>query len=109
LGLADDPDDAELLFRKGVLHRLRGEPHEAGTCWRRILTVRRPERFGSVDAGIFGHVTRRNLARLAEESGDQAEAARHWSTVLAERPGDAEAVRAQGRLGTGREPGFVAR
>ena len=29
-GLADDPDDAELLFRKGVLHRLQGEPAEAG-------------------------------------------------------------------------------
>jgi GT2 family glycosyltransferase len=28
-GLASDPDDAELLFRKGILHRLRCEPAEA--------------------------------------------------------------------------------
>jgi tetratricopeptide (TPR) repeat protein len=96
-GLAVDPDDAELLFRKGVLHRLRGEPAEAGTCWRRVLTVRRPQRFASVDAGIYGHVTRRNLAKLAEEQGDMAEAKRHWSGVLAERPGDAEAMRALSR------------
>ena len=93
-GLADDPDDAELLFRKGVLHRVQGEPAEAGACWRRVLTLRRPERFASVDAGIYGHVTRRNLAKLAEEQGDRADARRHWSAVLAERPGDAEAARA---------------
>ena len=98
-GLADDPDDAELLFRKGVLHRLQGEPAEAGVCWRRVLTLRRPERFASVDAGIFGHVTRRNLARLAEERGDRAEAAQYWSGVLAERPDDAEAARALSGLG----------
>ena len=98
-GLADDPDDAELLFRKGVLHRRQGEPGEAGACWRQVLTLRRPERFASVDAGIYGHVTRRNLAVLAEEQGDLPEAALHWSKVLAERPGDAEAARALGRLG----------
>ncbi len=100
-GLADDPDDAELLFRKGMLHRLQGEPAEAGECWRRVLTLRRPERFASVDAGIYGHVTRRNLATLAEEQGDRAEAILHWSAVLAERLGDAEATRALGRLARG--------
>ena len=98
-GLADNPDDAELLFRKGVLHRLQGQADEAEACWRRILTLRRPERFASVDAGIYGHLTRRNLAALAEEQGDRAEAALHWSEVLAERPGDADAARALARLG----------
>ncbi|MDR3621717.1 MAG: glycosyltransferase, partial [Paludisphaera borealis] len=92
-GLANDRDDAELLFRKGVLHRLRGEPGEAEACWGRILTIRRPEKFASVDEGIYGHVTLRNLAVLAEEQGDFAEAARRWSAVLAERPGDPEAAR----------------
>ena len=99
VGLADDPDDAELLFRKGVLHRLQGEPAEAGACWRRVLTLRRPERFASVDAGIYGHVTRRNLARLAEEQGDRAEAAQYWSGILAKRSDDAEAARALSRPG----------
>ncbi|WP_159452307.1 glycosyltransferase [Singulisphaera sp. GP187] len=99
LGLESEPDDAELLFRKGVLHRLRGEPDQAGACWRQVLTLRRPERFASVDEGIYGHVTRRNLAALAEERGDRAEAALHWSAVLAERPGEADALRALSRLG----------
>jgi hypothetical protein len=78
---------------------LRGEPAEAGACWERVLTLRRPERFASVDEGIYGHVTRRNLAVLAEEGRDLAAAALHWSAVLAELPGDAEAARALRRLG----------
>ncbi len=98
-GLADDPDDAELLFRKGVLHRLRGEPGEARACWSRILTLRRPEKFASVDEGIYGHVTMRNLAVLAEERGDLAEAGLRWSEVLARRPGDPEAARGVARAG----------
>jgi hypothetical protein len=47
-----------------------------------------------VDLGIYGHVTRRNLAMLAEERGDGAEAARLWREVLAECPGDREALAA---------------
>jgi len=45
-------------------------------------------------------MTPRSL-RLAEEHGDRDEAVRHWSGVLAERPDDAEAARALGRLGQG--------
>jgi tetratricopeptide (TPR) repeat protein len=97
-GLANDPDDAELLFRKGMLHRLQGEPSAARSCWRRILTLRRPEKFASVDEGIYGHVTRRNLAVLAEERGDFAEARSYWADVLAEHPGDPESTEAIGRL-----------
>jgi tetratricopeptide (TPR) repeat protein len=97
-GLAVDPDDAELLFRKGVLHRLMNQPDAAGQSWRRILTLRRPERFASVDKDIYGHVTRRNLAKLAEEQGDCAEAVRQWSAILAELPGDAESIGALRRL-----------
>ena len=57
-GLSLDPEDAELWFRKGVAHRHRGEPAEAEAAWRRILTLRRPEKFASMDQGIYGHVTR---------------------------------------------------
>ena len=91
-GLSFDPEDAELLFRKAVLHRNRGEAAEAEACWRRILTLRRPERFASVDMGIYGHLTRRNLAALAAERGDAEGAARLWQAVLAECPGDREAL-----------------
>jgi hypothetical protein len=37
-------------------------------------------------------VTRRNLAALAAERGDSAEAERLWREVLAECPGDPEAT-----------------
>jgi hypothetical protein len=62
------------------------------------LTLRRPERFASFDKGIYGHVTRRNLAKLAEEQGDHGEAVRQWSAILAELPGDAESITALSRL-----------
>jgi hypothetical protein len=50
------------------------------------------QQFCSVDQGIYGHLTYRNLASLAQERGDKAEAQRLWRAVLAECPGDAEAL-----------------
>ncbi|MGA7501469.1 MAG: tetratricopeptide repeat protein [Isosphaeraceae bacterium] len=91
-GLRLDPDDAELHFRKAVLHRKAGQPAEAEACWRRILALKRPDQFCSVDQGIYGHLTLRNLAALAEERGDRAEAQRLWKMVLDACPGDAEAM-----------------
>jgi glycosyltransferase involved in cell wall biosynthesis len=58
-GLSLDQDDAELWFRKAVVHRQAGEPAEAEQCWRRILTLSRAQKFASIDQGIFGHLTRR--------------------------------------------------
>ena len=43
-------------------------------------------------AVIYGHLTLRNLAVLAEERGDGAEARRLWKMVLDACPGDAEAI-----------------
>jgi hypothetical protein len=48
--------------------------------------------FCSVDQGIYGHLTYRNLASLAQERGDKTEAERFWRAVLAECPGDPEAT-----------------
>ena len=56
-----------------------------------ILTLRRPDQFCSVDQGIYGHLTLRNLATLARERGDRQEESRLWQAILAECPGDAEA------------------
>jgi hypothetical protein len=78
-----DPDDAEIHFRKAILHRKAGQPAEAEACWRRMLMLKRPDQFCSVDQGIYGHLTLRNLAVLAEERGDRAEAERLWQLVLA--------------------------
>ncbi len=90
-GLSFDPEDAELLFRKALLHRLSGQPALAEACWRRILTLKRPEQFCSVNQDIYGHLTLRNLAVLAAERRDRAEAADLWRAVLAECPNDREA------------------
>jgi len=84
--------DAELHFRKAVLHHKAGQPAEAEACWRRILTLKRPDQFCSVDQGMYGHLTLRNLAVLAEERSDRAEARRLWRMVLDACPGDAEAM-----------------
>ena len=46
----------------------------------------------SVDQGIYGHLIRPNLAMLAAERGNGAGAARLWRAVLAECPGDREAL-----------------
>jgi glycosyltransferase involved in cell wall biosynthesis len=97
-GLAIDDNDAELWFRKAVLHRRGGDARKAEECWRKVLTLDRPERFSSVDEGIYGQLTRRNLAALAEERRDRAEAALQWAAVLAECPDDAEATTALTKL-----------
>jgi len=56
------------------------------------LTLKRPDRFCSVDQSIYGHLTLRNLAVLAEERGDRAETRRLWRMVLDVCPGDPEAM-----------------
>jgi tetratricopeptide (TPR) repeat protein len=91
-GLKLDLEDAELWFRKAVMHRHRGDSSEAESCWRRILSLHRPEQFCSVDQGIYGRLTQRNLAAVAAERGDRAELEKLWTEVLAECPGDWEAL-----------------
>lgn len=95
------PDDAELWFREGVVRRQSGDPAGAEACWKRVLTLRRPDKFSSVDSGIYGHLTRRNLAALARERGAVGDERAHWRAVLAECPGDREAEAALGRIAGG--------
>jgi glycosyltransferase involved in cell wall biosynthesis len=97
-GLSLDPKDAELWFRKAIVHRSSGDSAEAEQCWRRILTLSRPRKFASLDQGIYGHLTRRNLAALAAQRGDMEEAKVQWRAVLAECPEDREAMTRLGDL-----------
>ena len=92
-GLRIDPDDAELLFRNAVVHRHGESRPRPKRRWRRILTLKRPEQFSSVDQGIYGHLTLRNLAALAAERGRSVMRQRGSGTeILTECPGDAEAL-----------------
>jgi tetratricopeptide (TPR) repeat protein len=80
-GLAIDPDDAELVFRERHARRQMGDKDGAERCWRKVLTMKRPEQFDSIDQGIYGHVTRRSLAQLARERGDHAWECELWRAV----------------------------
>jgi hypothetical protein len=75
-GLGLQEEDAKLWFRKAVVHRQRGESAESEHCCRPILGLKGPETFASVDMGNYGRLTWRDLAALAAERGDHAEAAR---------------------------------
>ena len=102
-GLSFEPEDAELWFRKAVVHRHAGQPADAEESWRRILTLSRPKKFASVDQGIYGHLTRRNLAALARRARGFGGGAAPVAPVLEECPGDLEALKhtqgvAPGRL-----------
>ncbi|MFI4954558.1 MAG: glycosyltransferase [Gammaproteobacteria bacterium] len=92
-GLSVDPQDAELLFRKAIAYRYLGSTLEAETCLNKILNLKRPDKFCSIDQGIYGHLTRRNLAIIATERGDHAEARNQWKAILKECPGDPDAMR----------------
>jgi glycosyltransferase involved in cell wall biosynthesis len=91
-GLHYFPDDGELLFRKAIAHRYRGETPDAEACWSRILGLERPKTLYNIEPGIFGHLTRHNLALIAEERGDHAKAKEHWRAILAECPGHSDAL-----------------
>jgi len=92
-GLTYFPDVGDLLFRKGIALRYLHRSGEAEACFTRILSLGRPQKLSNIDPGIYGYITRGNLAIIAEERGDYALARTHWRAVLAERPGYPEALR----------------
>jgi hypothetical protein len=79
--LIERPDDPFVLFNLGAS----------------ALQQKRPEQYCSFDDNIYGHITRRNLAELAAERDDLTEAKRLWEAVLAECPGDRQALVKLGR------------
>lgn len=92
------PNDGDLLFREAVVRKLMGDFGGAEACWRRVLQLKRPERFQCAVAGLYGHLPRRNLALLAEERGERIEASKLWAEVLRECPGDPQATIARIRI-----------
>jgi GT2 family glycosyltransferase/tetratricopeptide (TPR) repeat protein len=85
-GLKHYPDDIELLFVQGVLHKERGELEPATVSLERALTVQPPKQFGSIDAGVRGYKARHNLGVIYHQQHRTAEAEPHWRKAVAERP-----------------------
>lgn len=99
------PDDAELLFREGVLHQHFGRLPEAEQAYLKVLGNHGPRHFASVDRGIRGFKARHNLALVYEAMNDLPEAEAQWRQVVAKEPtyrtgwrGLGEVLLHQGRL-----------
>ncbi len=80
------PQDAELLFREGVLHHHFGRLREAEQAYLAVLAGRDPRHFSSVDRGIQGFKTRHNLALVYEDMGELGRAENQWQQVVREVP-----------------------
>ncbi len=80
------PRDTELRFREGVLLHELGRLDEARDAYLGALTTRDERHFSSVDRALSGFKTRQNLAVLALDMGDLAEAERQWREVVREVP-----------------------
>jgi glycosyltransferase involved in cell wall biosynthesis/Flp pilus assembly protein TadD len=85
-GLAAYPDDGELLFRQALLLHQQKDLTGAAACLERILQVRPPEHFTSVDAGLYGYRTRGFLAEVYHDQGRLDDAEAQWQAALAECP-----------------------
>jgi O-antigen biosynthesis protein len=81
------PRDAELRFREGVLLHELGRLDEARRAYLEVLEHRDDRHFSSVDRGLDGFKARQNLAVVAADMGDFAEAERQWRRVVEEMPG----------------------
>jgi tetratricopeptide (TPR) repeat protein len=96
-GLALFSEDAELLFRQGVLQHRLHRLEEAIASYRVLLHAAPPRHFTSVDRGIGGYKSRHNLALVFTEQGDHRAAEREWRHVLSANPRFSPAVRGLGQ------------
>jgi tetratricopeptide (TPR) repeat protein len=85
-GLNHYPQDAELLFVEGLVHRETGDASAAEASWSRILNRTEYEHFASVDAALAGPKVRHNLAVLYMDQRRYAEAEAQWRAALATDP-----------------------
>jgi tetratricopeptide (TPR) repeat protein len=97
-GLAKFPLDDELRFRQGVLLHQRGRLTEAVQAYLDLLERREGPHFGSVVAGIAGHLARHNLALVHRDLGDLSREEEQWRRVVEEKPGYRPGWRALGEV-----------
>ena len=80
------PRDTELRFREGVLLHELGRLEESRRAYLDVLSMNEDRHFASVDRALTGFKVRQNLAVLAGDMGDLAEAERQWREVVREVP-----------------------
>jgi tetratricopeptide (TPR) repeat protein len=80
------PRDVELRFREGVLLHELGRLDESRRAYLEVLSAREERHFASVDRALTGFKARQNLAVVAGDLGDFAEAERQWREVTLEAP-----------------------
>jgi O-antigen biosynthesis protein len=80
------PRDTELRFREGVLLHELGRLEESRRAYHDVLGMREERHFASIDRALTGFKVRQNLAVLANDMGDLAEAERQWRVVVREVP-----------------------
>jgi glycosyltransferase involved in cell wall biosynthesis/Tfp pilus assembly protein PilF len=96
------PDNAEMLFREGLILCEMGEFAAAEPCLRRLLELPPPPRpIGTEDPGVRGHVARHNLALLCLHQKRFAEAEANWLAAVNDRPDFAPAWFGLGDLWAG--------
>ena len=76
------PEDAELLFREGILHHHFGRLKEAERSYRCVLENQEERYFTSVDQGLSTYKARHNLALVYEDIGDLRRAEHEWRSIL---------------------------
>ncbi len=86
-GLEACPDDAELLFARGILLMEQGDLVGSEGSYRKLLSGGEDPTFTSVADGLRGYQARNNLAAVLQKQGRSAEAEKRWREALAERPG----------------------
>jgi len=80
------PQDAELLFRFGILAHQEGRSQEAERAYLQLLGQRADRYFSSVDRGILGFKTRHNLAAVYQDQGRADLAELQWRCAVREMP-----------------------
>jgi glycosyltransferase involved in cell wall biosynthesis len=98
-GLANFPDDPELLYREATLHGEIGELPQAEACLLRLISTPADRYIQlGVETGLNNHKARQLLAILYCDQGRYRESERTLQELLAERPADAHAWVALGQL-----------
>ena len=80
------PQDAELLFRQGILANETGQFPEAVAAFRGAIEARESRHFSSLDPGIRGYKARNNMALAYAHQNLHDLAELQWRRILEERP-----------------------